>query len=49
MFQRKKEVVTGNVCPKCNMEFSETERMLRHMIKAHKGKKFTCDSCGFRN
>jgi uncharacterized C2H2 Zn-finger protein len=45
LFARKKEIVLGNICPKCNMEFSELERMMRHMIKAHKKKKFQCDTC----
>ncbi len=45
LFGRKKEIVLGNICPKCNMEFSEPERMMRHMIKAHKKKKFQCDTC----
>ena len=49
LFERKKEVILGNTCPKCGMEFSEPERMMRHMIKAHKRKKFECNSCGFRN
>jgi len=50
LFSRKKEVIVGNICPKCNMEFSDAERTLRHISKAHKPKKkFECDSCGFRN
>ena len=50
MFSRKKEIIVGNICPKCSMEFSNAERTLRHMEKAHKPKKkFECDSCGFRN
>jgi len=50
LFSRKKEVVIGNICPKCNMKFSDPERTLRHIEKAHKSKKkFDCDTCGFRN
>jgi uncharacterized C2H2 Zn-finger protein len=50
LFSRKKEVIVDNICPKCNMEFTDSERTLRHMEKAHKPKKkFECDSCGFRN
>lgn len=45
LFGDKKEMIIGNICPKCNMEFSEPERMMRHMIKAHKKKKFQCDTC----
>ena len=49
LFGGKKDVILGNTCPKCGMEFSDSERTMRHMIKAHKRKKFECDSCGFRN
>ena len=50
LLRRNKEVIVGTICPKCNMEFSEPERMLRHMVKAHKRKrKINCNSCGFRN
>ncbi len=49
LFGRKKEVILGNTCTKCGMEFSDPERMMRHIAKAHKRKKFECDSCGFRN
>jgi len=34
-FFRREKQVTETVCKKCGMEFSEPERMLRHMIKAH--------------
>jgi len=47
MFSRKKEILIGNICPKCNMEFSDSTRTLRHMTKAHQSKKkFECNSCG---
>lgn len=47
---RKKEMVVGNICPKCNMQFSDAQRTLRHIEKAHKSKKkFDCDTCGFKN
>jgi uncharacterized C2H2 Zn-finger protein len=50
LFSRKKEIIIGNVCPKCNMEFSDSQKTLRHIKKAHKSKKkFNCDSCGFNN
>jgi len=32
----KKEVPSAPICKICNMEFTQEERMLRHMIKAHK-------------
>jgi len=47
LFTRKKELVVGNICPKCDMEFSDSQRTVRHMEKAHKSKKkFECNSCG---
>jgi len=47
LFSRKKEIVAGNICPKCDMEFTDAQRTLRHMEKAHKSKKkFECNSCG---
>ena len=50
LFSRKKEEIVDNICPKCNMEFSDPQRTLRHIEKAHKPKKkFNCDSCGFNN
>jgi len=49
LFGRKKETTLETICSKCGMEFSEPERMMRHMKKAHKRKKFECNSCGFRN
>jgi uncharacterized C2H2 Zn-finger protein len=50
LFSRKKEIIIGDICPKCSMKFSNAERTLRHIEKAHKSKKkFECDSCGFRN
>ena len=47
LFSRKKEIILGNNCPKCNMEFSDPQRTLRHIEKAHQSKKkFECNSCG---
>jgi uncharacterized C2H2 Zn-finger protein len=47
LFSRKKEIILGNTCPKCNMEFSDPQRTLRHIEKAHQSKKkFECNSCG---
>ncbi len=48
LFSRKKEVMVGNVCPKCDMRFADAQRTLRHMEKAHQSnkKKFECNSCG---
>jgi len=31
----KKEVPLAPICKICNMEFTQEERMLRHMTKAH--------------
>lgn len=31
----RKSLQTETVCKYCSMEFAESERMLRHMIKAH--------------
>ena len=50
LFSRKKKVIIGNICPKCQMQFSDPQRTLRHMEKAHKSKKKSdCNTCGFRN
>ena len=47
LLSRKKETIIGNICPKCNMEFTDSGRTLRHMEKAHQSKKkFECNSCG---
>jgi uncharacterized C2H2 Zn-finger protein len=47
---RKKEIIVGKICPKCDMEFSDAQRTVRHIKKAHKSKKkFDCDTCGFKN
>jgi len=47
LFSSKKEMMISNICPKCNMTFSDPERTLRHIAKAHKPKKkFECNSCG---
>ncbi|EGP93600.1 hypothetical protein MY1_0838 [Nitrosarchaeum koreense MY1] len=42
-FFRKEKVILDTKCRECGMEFSETERMLRHMIKAHTKKKPSCN------
>jgi len=48
--RNKEKIIVGTICPKCNMEFSEPGRTLRHMAKAHpKKRKIECSSCGFRN
>jgi uncharacterized C2H2 Zn-finger protein len=31
----KKETPSAPICKICNMEFTQEERMLRHMTKAH--------------
>lgn len=47
LFSRKKEMIVGNTCPKCNMEFSDPQRTIRHIEKDHQSKKkFECNSCG---
>ena len=35
LFKRKPETTTGLVCRICEMEFSDPERTMRHMVKAH--------------
>lgn len=42
-FFSKKTVIVETKCRECGMEFPETERMLRHMIKAHTKKKPSCN------
>lgn len=49
LLRKNKEVCIGTTCPKCKMKFSESERMIRHMVKAHKQKKSVGDCCVFRN
>lgn len=34
-FFKREKTITETICRECGMEFSESERMLRHMIKAH--------------
>jgi len=34
-FFRSEKTVTETVCKECGMEFAASDRMLRHMIKAH--------------
>ena len=47
LFSRNKEIILDNDCPKCNMKFSDPQRTLRHIEKAHQSKKkFECNSCG---
>ena len=46
LFSRKK-ITIDKICPKCDMEFSDSQRTLRHIEKAHQTKKkFECNSCG---
>jgi len=33
--KRKKIVITGTVCKICGMNFTATDRLARHMTKAH--------------
>jgi len=33
--RNKEKIIVGTICPKCNMEFSEPGRTLRHIAKAH--------------
>lgn len=42
---RREKAVTETVCKQCGMEFSESERMLRHMIKAHAKRKGPSCNC----
>jgi len=35
LFKRKSQSVTSLVCKICEMEFSDPERTVRHMNKAH--------------
>ncbi len=35
LFKRKPETTTSLVCRICEMEFSDPERTMRHMVKAH--------------
>ena len=50
LFSRKKEVIVNNICPVCSTMFSNSERTLRHITRAHKPKKkFDCNPCEFRN
>jgi hypothetical protein len=42
-FFAKEKVIVETKCRECGMEFSESERMLRHMIKAHTKKKPSCN------
>ena len=42
----KKIVITGTVCRICGMNFAATDRLMRHMVKAHgKAKKDYGPSC----
>jgi len=43
---RKKIVITGTVCQICGMSFTVTDRLARHMTKAHgKAKSDSGTSC----
>ena len=46
-FFRKEKLITETICKECGMEFSEPERMLRHMIKAHSQSKGPSCNCQF--
>jgi hypothetical protein len=35
LFRKKPQTTTSLVCKICEMEFSDPERTVRHMIKAH--------------
>ena len=42
----KKIVITGTMCQICGMSFTATDRLMRHMLKAHgKAKKDSGPSC----
>ncbi|MBT3591437.1 MAG: hypothetical protein HOL90_02050 [Candidatus Nitrosopelagicus sp.] len=42
----KKIVITGTMCQICGMSFVATDRLMRHMLKAHgKAKKDSGPSC----
>jgi len=44
--KRKKIVITGTVCQICGMGFTATDRLVRHMTKAHgKVKRDSGTSC----
>ena len=47
LFRRKKEIaISGTICKFCVMEFSGSDRMVKHMLKAHgKPKKYKGSSC----
>jgi len=45
-FFTKEKIIIETKCKECGMEFSEPERMLRHMIKAHTKKKPSCNCWG---
>jgi len=48
--RNKEKIIVGTICPKCKMEFSDPQRVVRHMMKAHpKKRKIECNSCGFKN
>jgi len=49
--KRKKIVITGTVCQICGMSFTATDRLVRHMTKAHGKVKrdngTSCPNCWF--
>ena len=47
LFRMKKEItIYGTICKFCGMEFSASDRMVKHMLKAHgKPKKDNGSSC----
>ena len=50
LFRMKKEItIYGTICKFCGMEFSASDRMVKHMLKAHgkpkKDKDSSCPNC----
>jgi len=35
LFKKKSKITTSLVCKICDMKFSDPERTVRHMVKAH--------------
>ena len=55
LFKKKKEIViTGTLCQVCGMNFTSTDRLARHMFKAHGKRKqsspgYGCPNCLSQN
>ncbi len=51
LFKKKKKlVITGTLCQVCGMSFASTDRLARHMFKAHGKRKqsspgYGCPNC----